>query len=61
MMEEVFVSCLFDLTGKGWDNVYILRVGVFGHFFRSTGKDFWMIFGGGVWSIFLNLLVKTFR
>ena len=47
MMEEVFVSCLFDLTGKGWDNVYILRVGVFGHFFRSTGKDFWMIFGGG--------------
>ena len=43
----MFAYCLFDLTGKGWDNVYILRVGVFGQFLRSTGKDFWMIFFGG--------------
>ena len=60
MMEEVFVSCLFDLTGKGWDNVYILRVGVFGHFFRSTGKDFWMIFGGGCMVIFFKSTGKDF-
>ena len=54
MMEEVFVSCLFDLTGKGWDNVYILRVGVFGQFFRSTGKDFWMVFFAGCLVNFLR-------
>ena len=60
MMEEVFVSCLFDLTGKGWDNVYILRVGVFGHFFRYTGKDFWMIFGGGCMINFFKSTGKDF-
>ena len=60
MMEEVFVSCLFDLTEKGWDNVYILRVGVFGQFFRSTGKDFWMIFGGGCMVNFFKSTGKDF-